>query len=270
MDEWSIFPDKVPWIPSTPSTRTAKKNDQAEETVAKNEQMQQGPQLASNQLSEATLSPAEEKKLEHMRGLQEMGVDLPEQMQQQLETLVAKQQATLANRSLTHSHLNRLNRLKAQVTAAAKKLTELDAEWKSFMGVTLQKVKQHSEMYQQCRGDLLENYNAKVEELRRHKQEINAASQSLLGQQWSEPETIQQPPIAEQLDQLREIVDVEALEDHVDLTADMEDEETEDAIPSQMSGKTNNRPLKGFRAAQSPTKVATQHLKQKVKEKEEK
>ena len=266
--DWSLFPEKVPWIPTTPSTRIVRKPEMMDGHGAEAQHPSQSTLVTP---LEAALTSEEERKLEHLKGLQEMGMELTRQMQSQLEQLTAKQQANQATKSLTHGHLNRLNKLKSQVTAAGKKIQDLDAEWKAFMEKTVQKVRQRAMMFQQCRGDLLENYNAKIQELRQIKQEVSLASQSLLENQWAAPTIQEAPMIAEQLAELDQVIDVETFTGHVDLTGDMEEDEiSENDLPTQPRVKGSPKVPKSFRASQSPTKVATQHLKPKNKDGREK
>ena len=142
--DWSVFPGNAPWIPSTPSGRAVnKKTDQSDGVGAKESLVDQSViQPASSQAAAETLSPEEEKILEHLKGLKSAGIDLTEQMEQQQQKLIAKQQAAAASKALTHGHLNRLTKLKTQVTSAADKVTKLDREWKAFVEATTQKVHQ--------------------------------------------------------------------------------------------------------------------------------
>jgi len=78
------------------------------------------------------------------------------------------------------------HKLKSQVATAAQKIKDLDGEWATFVNTTLSKVRHHGEMFQNCRADLMEHYNAKIQELATVKKEMTLASQSMLGPQWTE------------------------------------------------------------------------------------
>ena len=188
-------------------------------------------------------------------------------MQIQMEKLLAKQQASVVNKPLTHGHLNRLNKLKAQVATAGKKVVTLDQEWAKFTEQTMDKVKQHAQLYQSCRAEMLEIYNGKLEELANLKREVTAASMSMLDGAWKPPEIMHTPKLEEAVSRMQEVIEVEGSVGAVDLTEEMEEDDQEELIMSGSTSKglskTLNRP---FRGAASPTKVANQHLKQKAQE----
>ena len=87
-----------------------------------------------------------------------------------------------AAKSITHGYINKLNKLKSQVSTACRKIQQLDKEWETFVEATLQKIRQHAQLFQQCRSDLLEAYNLKLGELNALKQEMSSASISMLGE----------------------------------------------------------------------------------------
>ena len=129
------------------------------------------------------LSPEEEKILEHLKGLQSMGTTLPEHLdlEQQREELMTRQQAVNAAKAITHGHINKFNKSKSQVSSAGRKVQQLDKESGLFVETTTQKIRQHAQLFQQCRADLMESYNAKLAELTALKQEMSSASISMLG-----------------------------------------------------------------------------------------
>lgn len=264
MDQMALFPTKVPWMPSTPSTRVTKKIEAGSGSGAVEEPGQALQQPVTNLAPDAPLSAEEEKKLEHLKALQGMGMELSSSMEELLKDLMRRQQATVANKSLTHGHLNRLTRLKTQVLAVGKKLTALDAEWQNFVQQTMQKMKHHVAMYQQCRGDLLEQYNSKYEELRAMRQEISTASQSLLDQHLEVPTVLEPAVIGEQMAELESVINVENFQEQVDLTMEMEEDEVADPLKAApIKTKGSPKSFKGFRSSPSPTKVANQTLKPK-------
>jgi len=266
--DWSVFPGNAPWIPSTPSGRAVnKKTDQSDGAGAKESMVDQSViQPASSQAAAETLSPEEEKILEHLKGLKSAGIDLTEQMEQQQQKLIAKQQAAAASKALTHGHLNRLTKLKTQVTTAADKVTKLDREWKAFVEATTQKVHQHAELFQKCRSDLLEAYNMKLAEFHALKQEMSSASMSMLGPATAGQMIPEEPNVGEQLRDLEEVILVEGSVGEVDLTDDMDDVEDMGPMGFGPQSKASPKLHKQFRGATSPTKVAQQHLKPKTQE----
>ena len=69
---------------------------------------------------------------------------------------------------------------------------------------TLEKIKHHWELYQQCRGEMLELYNTRLEEMRQMKHELNLASRSLLDQQLEEPPIPETINVDEQMSVLKD------------------------------------------------------------------
>eukprot|EP00435_Cladocopium_sp_Y103_P013444 s549_g3.t1 len=270
--QWEVFPKGAPWITTTPSRSTAYRTEAMQVTAEKGaaplgpkvQPLQQPP---TAEVSDLQMTIEESKKLEHLRGLQEMGVELPEHLATELEALHQKEEKVASAKTLSHGHLNKLRKLKAQVGAAAKKITDLDSEWAKFMTATTEKIKEHARMYQMCRSDMLENYNEKLQELYVIKQEVGRASQSLIAQP-AEPEVAPQdlPVLDEQLQQMQEMMhQVSQVGGTIDLTDDLDMEQDEegsaDNVPVGGSVKKGSPKVKLFRAATSPSKVAQQHLK---------
>ena len=189
-----MFTNKVPWVTSTPASRQIIKTAETPMNVPNKEaamalQPPLFPALASTGESAAEpLTDHEMKMLSHLRGLKSMNITLTGDLGLQLEALENREKEVASNKALSHGHLNKYNKVKAQVSAQAKKISSLDAEWSNFVQTTLQKIMMHAEMYQRCRSDLLEVYNQKLEELRRMKAELKLASHSLLEEQHGEPE----------------------------------------------------------------------------------
>ena len=261
--EWNVFPNNAPWIPSTPTARTAnKKVEMTDGAGGKEATEQMVLQPDATPLAGETLTLEEQKILQHLRGLQEMKMQLPDGMQGQLEQLIAKEQAAQQMKPLTHGHLNKLNKLKAQVSSSGKKIETLDEEWAKFKDATVAKIKTHAQLYQQCRAELLESYNGKLEELRNLKKEMSAASMTMLGASWTAP------VIGENLEEdfvqsLQEVIDLEGSVSAVDLTEDMDEEDMGGAATEGGAMKAP-KAAKTFRGSTSPLKVANQHLKVKA------
>ena len=205
-DSWAVFPDKLPWISSTPASRANNRKAEIEVSMEKPLGLPPAPILppAPSVEEPMGLTAEEEKLLQHLRGIQAMEMDLTESMASKLEELAMREAKVQSSKTLTHGHLNKLNKLKSQMAAAAKKIKDLDGEWMAFVNTTLTKIRQHGEMFQNCRADLMEQYNAKIQELAAVKQEMKMASQSLLGPQWTEPFIPEAPDLEQQLATLQE------------------------------------------------------------------
>eukprot|EP00435_Cladocopium_sp_Y103_P018416 s2648_g4.t1 len=274
-----MFPSNVPWIPATPvRSSTYREGTQREGEMPQQPQdvvPAQHPHLKMQ--VEEGMSAEEIKVLQHLRGLQEAGMQLTQQMQSQMQQLVHKEQKMSSARVLSHGQLNRLHKLKGQVTACAKKIHNLDGEWNSFMTKTLDKVRQHALMYQQCRQDMMEQYNAKLEESKVAREEISMASRSLIDQPLEEPQFADPPDVAAHLAEMQEVLQEGAQVNEIDLTdSPMEEAVMEDNVEGEVKkASPKGSALKPFRSAASPTGVAKSHLKtkpdeQKAKEKEPK
>eukprot|EP00435_Cladocopium_sp_Y103_P018246 s1027_g4.t1 len=242
-------------------------------------------QPPSAEAEDLQLTQEDLQKLDHLRGLRNMGVDLPGNLLQDLENLEQKESKAASVKILSHSHLNRLKKLKGQVSTAARKIVDLDKEWAKFMNSTMDKIKEHAVLYQGCRSDMLESYNEKLQELIQVKQEVGRASQSLMSQPAEDQIVVPEAAsIEEQMQRMQEVlIQSSQVGGAIDLTndMDMEEDEPEDLEESAPLGQTSKKgspkPQKTFRAATSPSKVAQQHLKPrtqdvreaKAKEKEE-
>eukprot|EP00435_Cladocopium_sp_Y103_P044096 s371_g12.t1 len=212
------------------------------------------------------LTESEAKALQHLRGLRSLNMELTDSMMNQLQEL--KEQLTVSSKPLTHGHINKMNKYRNQLLSAAKKISSLDQEWNNFTNQTMEKIKMHAQLYQQCRADLMEQYNSKFQEFNAVKAEMSAASASLLEQNPPMMELPKMPDLTEQLQafqtQIMEEGTVGPIDplDQIDLTE--EDEGMEESDGDGVSKKTKTSPkLKSFRHSTSPQKVANQHLKVK-------
>eukprot|EP00435_Cladocopium_sp_Y103_P049789 s1486_g15.t1 len=227
-EDWSIFPRTVPWVPTTPSARMARRVEAGDGAGVKEPSGAQTIVPPASSPSEIPLTAEEEKVLEHLDAIQKMGHSLTDSMLKQQEELKARQQAATAVRSITHGHLNKLNKVRAQSNAAHKRVTDLDREWAIFIENTIKKVKEHAALFQTCRADLLEAYNAKLAELQQLKQEMSVVTRSMFEQPQMTQDLSEPPDVAQQLQELQEVIDVESQVGHVDLTEDMEDDDRRD------------------------------------------
>eukprot|EP00435_Cladocopium_sp_Y103_P033657 s2365_g8.t1 len=266
--QWEVFPAKAPWITTTPSRSTTYRTDAmqmtAEKSLAPTAQAFPLQTPPTAEASDLHLTPEEAKKLEHLRGLRNIGVELSAELAADLEALQVKEEKAASVKVL---------------------ISDLDAEWSKFMINTTEKIKEHAKMYQTCRSDLLENYNEKLQELFTIKQEVGRASQSLIAQTTDQDVLPSEAPmIEEQLLQMQEMMSqASQVGGIVDLTEDLDMDQDEEAMEDNvpLSGsikKGSPRIQKTFRSATSPSKVAQQHLKPstqavreaKAKEKEDK
>ena len=268
-DTWAVFSDKLPWIPTTPASRVQRK---VETGISMDKPLGMPPQPilppAPSVEAPMALTAEEDKMLQHLRGLQSMDMELTESMASRLEELSMREAKAQSNRTLTHGQLNKLNKLKGQVATAAQKIKDLDQEWTSFVSNTIAKVRQHGEMFQNCRADLMEHYNAKILELANVKQEMTLASRSLLGPQWTEPVIEEMPDLEVQFEDLQNTLNAEGHASSIDLTDTMDDEElveAEDVAQGAMS-KATPKALRPFRGSSSPSKVGNHHLKPKAQD----
>eukprot|EP00435_Cladocopium_sp_Y103_P072674 s255_g41.t1 len=261
---WAVFPERAPWVPSTPSTRVNAKLTEVAEIKGQQDLLSQPvhPQLSAHTDS-VLLSADEEKLLQHLKAIKSMNVEMSDAMQKQFDDLLVKEQMAASTKALTHGHLNRLKKVQNQVQAAAKRVTTLDQEWIAFTAQILEKVKSHAQMYQSCRADLLEQYNLKNQELIGIRKEMSQASASLLGQSQPILEMPELPDMSQQIQMIQDAIADGSQIDQIDLTE--EEDEGMEAEAESFTSKVRLSPktLKPFRNSTSPTKVANQHLKQK-------
>ena len=275
--QWQVFQEKVPWVPTTPARSVAAKMEGlAEKEKESNLQPQQGtlmPLQPSKDLQTEGLTPAETKVLDHLRGLQGMGMALTPQMECQLQQLGEKGGKINSAKTLSHSHINRLKKLQGQVEGSAKRIKSLDQEWQAFVNGTMERIKEHGVMFQKCRSDLLEAHNQKLSELYALKEEMSQASRSLVGQQEPDWQAEDLPDVSETVQALQA-----ALVENgpVDLTEEPMDDDEELLQEGTVQMETEVKKdvpaaLRPFRAGASPTGVAKNHLKHKpAKEKDHK
>ena len=275
-DVWQVFPNRAPWITSTPSRTTSMRTDVIQGPSDKESALAKqsfSPIIPPTVAASENLTSEETKKLEYLRGLSKMGIELTQNMVAQLEALQIKEQKVASAKVLSHGHLNRYNKLRSQVESSAKKVVDLDKEWVKFMANTMEKNRTHASMYQSCRADLLENHNQKLAELHAIKQEVIVASMSLVEQVAEDSSIPAAPSVEEQMQLVQEIAQKEGnvmdMPDQIDLTSDFGMDEQEE-MTETVEAVVKKAPQKAFRSATSPLKVANLHLKQKQDPKEPK
>lgn len=270
--DWQVFPNRVPWIPTTPATRHPVQQAETPVGLQNKEFGPKIPPLATfppMPSKEEPLTEEEKKKLSHLRGLKTMNVQLPKELEDQLTELEVKETEMNNSKALSHGHLNRLTKIKTQISAQSKKIAALDQEWTAFVQNTMQKVSQHAELYQQCRGEMMELYNQKLEELRKLKYELTLASRSLVDQHVEEPPQEDLEPVDLQMDRMRTALAAAGSVTQVQELSDEDDEmiTAEGEVEFVKDSKAVTKP--NFKAAASPQKVVQMHLKHK-KDKQEK
>eukprot|EP00438_Fugacium_kawagutii_P014389 Skav221729 [mRNA] locus=scaffold542:385178:386275:+ [translate_table: standard] len=282
---WAVFPTNVPWIASTPQRRIA--HLRGDEPMEENNGLPPPPVLPAPPPPAAEGTPGQEatppsqlnseelQVLQHLKAIQKLGA-LPEVMKEQLQQLELKQSQASVHKSLTHGHINRLNKARHQVQMLTKRIAKVDEEWRQFMSDVTHKVVLHSQHYQTYRGDLLESLNGKIRELESVKQEVSMASQTLVDQlphTEELAEEIDQPADLQQFQQMMETMHSQAAPTVELLDDDADEVEMEEETPHSANGKPIGRshlaPVP-FRTAGSPTKVANNTLKAKSDKSKEK
>ena len=217
---------------------------------------------------EEAITEEELKILEHLRGLATAGLELSDQLQLQKDKLEAKCKENL-QRELNHGHINRFKRTKAQVESARNRIKKMDAEWMKFAATMSKQIQYHSGMYQKARAELMELYNKRLAEHRKLREEVDAASRSLLDQkeEGSDMETDIQfgKDLEKAMEALQEQTHPILIEDDDEMIPDpaQGDQQT---FGSQEVGEQHHfkpSPHISFRPSTSPSKVATSHLKVK-------
>ena len=259
---------KVPWIPSTPSTRHVTRNSDA----------QQEPELPAvppqpvlpPAPSRSEMTDEEGKLLAHLRGLIDMKVELPAELMAQYEMLSQKEKHQNSNKELSHSHINRLDRAKEKAEKAAKKIKEVDQGWHDFVAAIQTKVKEHGKMYQDCRAELMLTYNARLAEVQKIMEEVSQASQNLLGAKSEQIDFLAEAPdIAAAFQGIQDLVEeagqvISISDEEHAMEAQEETEEDQELVKD--GERKGTAKAKTFSGAPSPNRVANLHLKAKPKE----
>eukprot|EP00438_Fugacium_kawagutii_P027790 Skav220645 [mRNA] locus=scaffold112:662698:664366:+ [translate_table: standard] len=261
-EEWSIFPSQVPWVTSTPSTRVVNVKESETDQPLPPQPNLPVPPLPMT-VNQHALSPDEAKLMQHLQGVKEFG-ELPPQMAEQLETLEQRHQESLNSKALTHAHLNKLHRVRNQSTQLANKIRALDEEWKKFLAESTARLTQHGQMFQAHRGELVQQYMSKIQELNAVKAEVTTASQSLMSQMppiESPPELVDTAPELQGFQAMAQSLAVQE-EGLVELSDG--DDELRDATMEEPTKERPRRPIvaRPFKAGTSPQKVNQHQLKQ--------
>ena len=130
LDPLMSFPDRVPWIPSTPAARQQhRKVEMGQEEVADLPPQPVLPPPPPPAEKAVTFTPEEEKLLNHLEGLVEANMSLTDEMQQSLDQLRMKSKMQKQSKALSHGHINRLERVQQQAKTAHGKIKQMDLEF---------------------------------------------------------------------------------------------------------------------------------------------
>lgn len=249
--EEEIFQQRLPWVVSSPHARVqaAGPTEAVQQSLKEDKTSTAGAPADSK--SSNPPDQSEQELLGHLRGLKKALGVLPEELESQMQTLEAK-----TDKTLTHGHINKLGKLQRQLTSLGTKISELDHNWKVFTDKVMTKFASHQQMYQQCRLEMVQEFQKKSQEIQLAKQEVQNASEALFQAQ---------PP---ELPAAVDVLDVDSMfeqaqqDDGYMDAADMEDVEGLDEHAELIPGKA--RPtIQAFtrRKVTSPTKVHAVHLK---------
>eukprot|EP00438_Fugacium_kawagutii_P020592 Skav222347 [mRNA] locus=scaffold3497:137369:138881:- [translate_table: standard] len=268
-EPWHVFPQKVPWVPSTPQGRLPQreKDQDADPEALPLPSAPILPAPPALQQQPEPLTEAESKTLLHLKALKDLGA-LPDSLSQHLGVLEEKQQNQAATRALTHGHLNRLHRAKNNVSTQLKRVQDADTEWRQFMATVNQNVQEHAVQFQKYRTELVEVYHKRLREWEEIKSEVTSASQTLVGQ----------PPAAELVEEAPQVqADIEQFQQRAMMIGTLQEEvepiesSGEEMELEQEDGKEPKRkvgikaqPKPFARTAGSPNKVAQTQLKTKT------
>lgn len=252
-DPLLLIAEKPPWVATTPQARLPKVDLPP---VPPAPVLNPPPMAASG--PQFTMAPEKAKQLELLQGLRATGMTLPSEMLVQLQELEDQSKAAAPLPTLSHSHLNRWKRLRAQIQAQVKRIQDVDSSWTAFIQAATARVTEHATMYQRCRQELLEGLATKKAELQTVREQITAASQTLLEEKADSepmPEAMSTEALMKSFQeataQVAQVIPIEDQEDMEDVGENAEDAEVE--------GRSTRKPaLKAFSHHQptSPSRVA--------------
>ena len=270
LQDLTVLAKRAPWLQTTPHTRIQKAaplSPEGELPIPPPPILPKPPVFKEPDKEKQGLTEEEQQLLKNLQGVRSFGLEMTDNMKEQLQTLELRQKETATIQVLNHGHLNRHKKLKEKVKAAAVKIQAMDAEWNAFVRDTSTKIQTHASLYQTCRGDLMVIYNQKVAELQQIQSEMKSASESLIAQPGEEVYIEELPDMTQQLEamqsMLREAAPVETIsDDEMDLPVDPSNQEVDEEL---VRDKPSNKPASNFRHSTSPSKVANQTLKAKNK-----
>ena len=261
-----FFPEKVPWVMTTPTQRLPTTRPPSTPLGADlplpAPPVLEPPPRQQLESVECELTQEEADMMKNLRAISKAGMSLTDEMNQQLQILEDKEKQQKQNSILTHGHLNKWKRMREKVNAAADRIKKLDSEWDQLVQQVMSKFQYHLLTYQTARQDLMEAYNLKLQEMHSMKSELSQASTAML-QETVKKEEFTAPDCAEQMQKLQQ-----AISDSTqvfDLTGDDEEMDTQVIADSPSEKDLKDKQVKAntFRASVSPNRVANQTLKPK-------
>eukprot|EP00438_Fugacium_kawagutii_P003161 Skav218941 [mRNA] locus=scaffold678:178176:190869:- [translate_table: standard] len=269
----AVFLTNAPWVVSTPQARLQSlrqvEMDPRQPSVPPPPVLPPPPtHPAPAAMQPEVLTAEEQEMLKHLRGLRSLNAELPPQFLAQLQLLEEKEKEQGALKPLSHGHISRLHRLQTQVRNQLNKIQKLDAEWKSFLDVVNNRMGQHVECFRAYRAELVQQYQAKLQDLDNAKQLLSEASRSLVDTMPPAETAPEQPNLEADAQHFHQVLQQAAAVE----TLSVEDSEEMEPVEEDMNGgppikvekSSTYRPrVAPFRGAASPTKVANLNLKQK-------
>ena len=217
---------------------------------------------------ETALTEEELKLLVNLQELKNAGMELSKECTDRLHDLESKAKEQTAQKALSHAHLNKLNRHKEKVSVVAGKLRHLDQEWLGFIKKMSDKIQYHAQMYELSRGELMEVYNQRLEDLRQYKAEMDAASRQLLEaeEEIEEPMDVQaiQAPFQALTQLVQEQQDRTIMVSDDELVPATTEMDVSTGAGEKPESHSRTKPVAFRNNAGSPTRVAVGHLKPKV------
>lgn len=271
----AIFAEALPWVNTTPQSRLPRHSQEdtkggetgtALPLIPPSPVLAPPPKPAASTTTEAPLDAEEEKLLQTLRTLHSMGVPMSTEQTAMAELLEKRVRATTPA-TISHSQVNKLNRLKSQLSSLSQRIQVLDQEWLRFITHVLTSAKEHAAMYQACRKDHCANYEEKAQELMALKQTLSQMSQRLSADLAVEAPKTEEFDVEAAMENLAALAQAPTMPELID--DDMESEvgasPTSDTEPKTETGTKPSKPRVAFRGATSPNRVANVHLKPEIK-----
>lgn len=268
--DFGIIPEKAPWVPHTPQARLMSRQVEIQQEDTNPPILPPQPVLPpppAGPNPKDGLTQDEAKILTHLKALAGLGQALPSELQTQLQDLMAKEKETTP--ALSHGHLNKLKKIQNQLNTAAKRIVQVDNDWRNFVATVTQRVNDHASWYHAHRTELLTQYNQKALELEAARRELTQASQQLLEQQQEMPALPPPQDTTATLATVGQVLTAPLPEvvhlDTGDTSEVEENENMEDGDEASQEGVPKERKSNPIRPAafqtRSPKKVANLQLK---------
>eukprot|EP00438_Fugacium_kawagutii_P011288 Skav202838 [mRNA] locus=scaffold746:109495:111729:+ [translate_table: standard] len=269
-----LFPDDLPWVTTTPQSRVQARQVKVSEGLTENLPLVPpappviAPPVAPVAKTDSPLTEQEQKKMESLQSLKSIGVELPDNLLALLQDLEKRAKGGMQV-TLSHSQINKLHKLRAQIATLTKKVQDLDTRWSSFMHTIMTRARDHGQQYQMCRAELLHSLANRQQEMKDLKQTISQASLQLTHQ--PEDTATQVPEMnPELMSQMEELQRLHALGQNAvildddneadELDQQMEEEEEEELLEEVDPESVDATQLKPsphttFRVSPSPNRL---------------